>query len=118
MLLIVVMAGCTKPIVHEEALPQPTPREKASDQLTREGRQLLNEGKLDNAIRLFEQAVGIDPNNGQCYFYLAQAWLQKGIYSEAREFNDLARIYLNDDRHWMTRVQEQADQIKRLEQSD
>lgn len=117
-LFIVVLSGCTKPLIHEETPSQPTPREKASVQLTREGRQLLDEDKLDNAIRLFEQAIGIDPNNGQCYYYLARAWLQKGIYSEAKEFNSLAQIYLKDDASWRSRVEKQADQIKRLGPSD
>ena len=71
---------------------------KASLQLTQEGKQRLDEGNPDNAIRLLEQAFGPNPNNGQSYFYLARAWLKKGVYSEASEFNRLARIYLKNDR--------------------
>ncbi len=112
-LLIIVLSGCTKQIAHEE-LRQPSPREKASVQLTQKGKQLLNEGKPDNAIRLLEQAIGLNPNNGQCYFYLSQAWLRKGIYSEAKEFNRLAEIYLKDDKNWMIRLEKQANQIERM----
>jgi Tfp pilus assembly protein PilF len=91
-----------------------TPRGNASLQLTQEGTELLNAGKPDNAIRLFEQAIGLDANNGQCYYYMAQAWLVKGVQSEAREFNSLARDYLKDDADWTNRVDRQAYQIERL----
>ena len=113
-LIIVWVSGCTTQIAHKETR-QPSPREKASIQLTQEGKQLLDEGKADNAIRLFEQAIGLNPNNGQSYYYLAQAWLGKGVFSEAKEFNNLAQIYLQNDKQWMMRVEKQADQIKRLE---
>jgi tetratricopeptide (TPR) repeat protein len=113
-LFVVWVSGCATPIAHKETR-QPGPREKASMQLTQEGKQLLDEGKTDNAIRLLEQAIGLNPNNGQSYYYLAQAWLEKGIFSEAKEFNDLAQIYLQDDKKWMIRVEKQADRIERLE---
>lgn len=113
-LFIVWVSGCATQIAHKETR-QPSPREKASIQLTREGKQLLDEGKTDNAIRLLEQAISLNPNNGQSYYYLAQAWLEKGMYLEAKEFNNLAQIYLQDDKKWMIRLEKQADQIKRLE---
>jgi cytochrome c-type biogenesis protein CcmH/NrfG len=112
-IFVLVAAGCAKQTVHKETRP-PNAREKASIQLTREGRQLLNDGKTDNAIRLLEKAIGLDPDNGPSYYYLAQAWMKKGIFSEAKEFNDLAKIYLQDDKQWMTRVEKQANQIERL----
>ena len=101
--------------IAQEETRQPSPREKASIQLTREGRQLLSEGKTDHAIRQLEQAIGLNPNNGQSYYYLAQAWLEKGNFSEAKEFNHLAQIYLQDDKSWMSRVETQANQIETLE---
>ena len=94
----------------------PSPREKASYQLTEEGKQRLDEGSPDNAIRLLEQAVGLNPNNGQSYFYLAQAWLKKGVYSEAKEFNRLAHIYLKNEKEWKRRLERQAIQIERIGQ--
>ena len=111
---MLVISGCTKQTVHQETQP-PSPREKASIRLTREGRQLLNGGQTDNAIRLLEKAIGLNPSNGQSYYYLAQAWMKKGIYSEAKEFNNLAQIYLQDDKKWMSRVEKQSNQIERLE---
>jgi tetratricopeptide (TPR) repeat protein len=105
-----LLFGCSMPVAHKETRPS-TPREDASTQLTQEGRQLLQAGHHDNAIRLLEQAVGLNPNNGQSYYYLAQAWLEKGVFPEAREFNSLARTYLKDDPQWLMRVEKQANQI-------
>ena len=113
-LAIVLFSGCVKQIAREETR-QRSPREKASLQLTEEGRQLLAEDKPDHAIRLLEQAISLDPDNGQCYYYLAEAWLQKGNSSEARQFNSLAKNYLKKDKDWKTLVANQADKIAGLE---
>ena len=93
----------------------PSPREEASARLTQDGKALLQAGKYDNAIRLLEKAIGLNPNNGQSYYYLAQTWMKKGKFSEAKEFNSLARTYLKDDPDWINRVEKQANQISRLE---
>jgi Tfp pilus assembly protein PilF len=113
-LAIVLFSGCVKQIAREETR-QRSPREKASLQLTEEGRQLLAQDKPDQAIRLLEQAISLNPDNGRCYYYLAEAWLQKGNFSEARQFNNLAKNYLKKDKDWKTRVANQADKIAALE---
>ena len=111
---VVLFSGCVKQIAREETRQQ-GPREKASFQLTEEGRQLLAEDKPDQAIRLLEQAISLNPDNGQCYYYLAEAWLQKGNASQAKQFNSLAKSYLNKNKEWKTRLANQADKIARLE---
>lgn len=111
---MLLFSGCGAPLAHNTA-PPPSPREDASARLTQEGRQLLQSGNYDNAIRLLEQAVGLDPNNGQSYYYLAQAWLEKGVLAEAKEFNSLARTYLQHDKEWLNRVEMQANRIAGLE---
>ncbi len=113
-LAVVLFSGCVKQIAREETRQQ-DPREKASFQLTEEGRQLLEEDKPDQAIRLLEQAISLNPDNGQCYYYLAEAWLQKGNFSQASQFNSLAKNYLEKDKDWETLVAKQADQIADLE---
>ena len=113
-LFVILFSGCTKQIAYKETRPS-SPREEASIQLTHEGIQRLQEGNFDRAIRLLEQAIGLNPNNGQSYYYLAQAWLEKGMFSEAKEFNSLAHIYLKDDMNWSNRLEKQANQISRLE---
>jgi Tfp pilus assembly protein PilF len=111
---MVLFSGCVKQIARE-ASRQQSPREKASLQLTAEGRQLLAEDKPDQAIRSLEQALSLNPDNGLCYYYLAEAWLQKGNFSEARQFNRLAKTYLNENKSWNARVANQAEKIAVLE---
>ena len=113
-LAVVLFSGCVKQITQEQPRPR-SPREKASLQLTEEGRQLLAEDKPDQAIRLLEQAISLNPDNGRCYYYLAEAWLQKGNPLEARQFNSLANNYLKKDKGWKTLVANQADKITLLE---
>jgi tetratricopeptide (TPR) repeat protein len=112
-LVILVLSGCA-PQFQTQRGRALTPRESAAMQLTQEGKDLLEAGKPDNALRLFEQAIGLNPNDGQCYYYIAQAWLEKGAQAEAREFNSLARDYLKDDVKWTKRVIKQASRIDRL----
>ena len=125
-LLAAVLAGCPKPILKEEpsveeettlpeATPEENPRVAASLQLTEQGRRLVEARQPDNAIRVLEQAVSLNPANGQNYYYLAEAWLIKGYASQAKEFNQLAEIHLKEDRGWMIRVAKQADRIAELE---
>lgn len=113
-LAVVLFSGCVRQIARQETRQQ-SPREKASLQLTEESRQLLAENKPDHAIRLLEQAINLDSDNGRCYYYLAEAWLQKGNPSEARQFNSLAKNYLNADKDWKTLVAKQAEKIAALE---
>jgi len=90
---------------------KPSPRAIASLQLTDQGRLFLESGKPDHAIRMYEQALNLDPANGQNYYYLAEAWLMKGNIAQAAEFNRLAAIYLEGDTEWMGRVMQQMDRI-------
>ena len=114
---VVVISGCVKQIAREET-QQRSPREKASLQLTEEGRQHLVADKPDHAIRSLEQAISLNPDNGRCYYYLAEAWLQKGNASQARQFNSLAENYLKKSKEWKTRLSNQADKIVRLIQNE
>ncbi len=107
-LVFLLLSGCAL-----QSITTPTPRENAAIQLTSQGRSVLAAGKPDNAIRLFERAIGLDPNYGECYYYLAEAWLAKGVLSEAREFNNLAADYLKDDPAWTERLRRQQDRIGR-----
>ena len=119
-LLILVLtsalfSGCVKQISQEQPR-QRSPRENASFQLMEEGRQHLEADKPDLAIRLLEQAISLNPDNGRCYYYLAEAWLQKGNLSQAEQFNSLAQNHLNQSSDWKNRAEKQADRIRRLEE--
>jgi tetratricopeptide (TPR) repeat protein len=131
-LLSLVFAGCVKEIPVEapvqtketippetpplpEKPPQPSPRVQASLQLTEQGRLLIEKGQADNAIRVLEQAISLNPNNGQNYYYLSEAWLMKERFSEAKEFNRLAELHLKDNEDWLRKVTKQADRIAERE---
>ena len=90
---------------------QPSPRVQASLQLTEQGRQLIEKGQTDNAIWILEQAISLNPSNGQNYYYLSEAWLLKESFEEAQEFNRLAELHLKDDEDWMRKVAQQAARI-------
>lgn len=93
---------------------RPGPRAVASLQMTEQGRVLLEQKKVDDAISVLERAVSLNPGNGQNYYYLAEAWLFKKNINQADEFNYLAGIYLEGDLKWMSRVEEQKKKIKNI----
>ncbi len=95
---------------------RPSPRALASLKLTDQGRRLIDAGEADNAIRVLEQAISLNPANGQNYYYLSESWLMKGFASEAREFNYLAESHLKGDKDWEKRVTRQAERILKLEE--
>ena len=131
-LAAIAIAGCLKqipvgePVETEKTVtpdrpeipgkpPEPTPRVQASLKLTEQGRQLLNAGKPDSAIRLLEQAISLNPANGKNYYYLSDAWLMKGNITEAREFNRLAEFHLKAESEWSGRVSAQSARIAKME---
>ena len=65
---------------------------------------------------MLEQAVSIDPTNGQNYYYLSEAWLAKGKENvgQAQEFNRLAGRYLASDEAWMEKVNDQKAYIEKI----
>jgi len=128
-LLVASLTACPKPILKEapseeagsttaEGAATENPRVVASLQLTDQGRRLLEDRQPDKAIRLLEQAVSLNPLNGQNYYYLSEAWLMKGAIEQAKEFNQLAGIHLKADSEWMIRVEHQADRIVELEKKN
>jgi len=91
----------------------PSPQELASLHLTDQARNLLESGRTDQAIALLERAVSLNPNNGENYYYLAEAWLRKNNIDQATEFNLLAEDYLGSDSRWAGKLLEQRDRIQR-----
>lgn len=100
--------GEDAPVVAEP----PSPRALAALELTEQGRMMIEKDHTDAAIRVLERAVNLYPRNGQNYFYLAEAWLQKGNLPQAKEFHRLAGIYLADDTAWVSRLRIQELKIK------
>ena len=96
----------------EEDIQPPSPRDLASQNLMDQAVKYLDDDMPDESIRNLERAVTISPGRGENYYYLAEAWYMKGNYSQAREYNSLAAIYLKDDSKWMNLVEEQKRRIE------
>lgn len=64
-----------------------SPPGKANDaaELVKQGRALGNEGKLDEALALYQQALQQDPNSYQAEMAMGMALDLKGQYAEARQ---------------------------------
>ena len=91
--------------------PAPTPQQIAARQLTEEGRKLLAADRPDDAITVLERALSLDAENGRNYYFLGEAWLRKGNFEQAREFNRLAELYLRANPAWLKSVARQRGQI-------
>jgi predicted Zn-dependent protease len=80
--------------------------------LTEQAQALIESKAPDQAIRILEKAIAIDPTNGYNYYFLAEAWLMKGDRKQALEFNQLAGIYLKKDAESILKVKRQKARIK------
>ena len=86
----------------------------ASANLVDQGKDYLDKGKPDPALRAFERALSLYSGNGETYYYMAEAWMMKKNKHQALEFNRLAGMYLSGDYLWSDKVTEQQKRIKRL----
>ena len=92
---------------------EPDPRTLAALRLTDQAKRSLDARKPDQAIRILERAVNLDPNNGRNFYLLAEAWLMKGVVEQAREFNRLAGMYLSgEEPSWEKKVKRQKERIE------
>jgi len=90
------------------------PRAQASLRFTEQGRTLLQSGRPDDAISLFERGINLNPANGLNYYYLSEALIIKGQLEQAVEFNELAALYLEQSPQWQLRVQKQKARIAKI----
>lgn len=112
------------PAERQAPSPDTVPPEAVQDELSRraqvaaaltdQGRQLLETGRVDQAIRIFEQALSQSAYYGPGYYYLAESWLQKDNGTQARVFHEQAALYLNGQSAWRERLNRQQ---KRIEQT-
>lgn len=108
-----------KPIVKNRLPANPTPKPTASTRtvallsLVDQGKAHLKQSRPDEAIRVLERAVNINPQRGESYYYLSQAWLMKENSSQAMEYNSLAGNYLSNDPQWAGLVKTQRQKIAR-----
>lgn len=88
---------------------------QAAAALVSQGRQYLRRGDADAAIRVLERSVALDSNQGENYYYLAEAWLMKQNARQAREFNRLAEMHLVRDPNWQVKIARQRDRIEEFD---
>ena len=88
------------------------PRAQASLDITEQGRQLLLGGQVDEAISVLERATGLNPNNGEAYYWLAEAWLKKKNPSQAMENHHQAWLRLRGQGAWNDRLRKQRLRIQ------
>ena len=87
-------------------------RRTAAEQLIEQGRQELKKNRSDEAMRSFERAIQIHPNGCVPYYYMAEAWLQKGDLRRALQFNQLALNRAEQDPYWKNRIRDQKRKLK------
>ncbi len=124
--LLALMTGCAPvrrpPVATVPEPPAPTApipksqmpvdsRLNASLQLTNQGRILLQQKRFDDAIRTLEQAISLYPQNGESYYYMAEAWIAKSSFRQAGEFNRLAKMYLKNP-GWALQIDQQRSAIE------
>jgi Tfp pilus assembly protein PilF len=88
----------------------------ASLQLTNQGRELLQDNRIDDAVSTLERSINLDPNNAESYYYLAEAWLLKGNLSQAQQFNRLAALYSRNNPSLTVLVNQQTELISKYQQ--
>jgi tetratricopeptide (TPR) repeat protein len=110
----------SKPLPSRKEKPADPPVDKKSPMalaalnFSEQGQAYLKDKKPDEAIRVLERAVNLNPRNGENYYYLAEAWIMKGNAVQAKEFNHLAEMYIKTDPEWRGRVQSQKERIDKL----
>jgi tetratricopeptide (TPR) repeat protein len=88
-----------------------TGQQEASLQLTDEGRQLLAEGRFDEAASVFQKAISLYPNNPYAYYYLGQSRYLRKDYARSLAPLRQAELYLSGDSVWLARVYALRGQI-------
>ncbi len=77
-----------------EAAEPAAPQHFASMHLVDQAGAALNEGRVEDAISMYEQAVQVDVYNGEAFFGLARAWHAQGTQRKALEFARRAEMLL------------------------
>jgi Tfp pilus assembly protein PilF len=85
----------------------------AAEELIEQGKKDLRNRRTDAAMRSFERSIQLHPDGWVPYYYMAEAWMQKGDLTRARQFNRLARTYADQNPYWKRRIRDQAQQLKR-----
>ncbi len=81
----------------EDAAERATPQHYASMHLVDQAKLALNQGRNEDAISMYEQAVQVDVYNGEAFLGLARAWFAQGASRKSLEFAKRAEMLLQED---------------------
>lgn len=111
---LVALAALFVPGCRMAPVPPPRPphaRQQAALHLSRRAQDFLHQQRYDEAIRLLEKAITLEPRSGDHYFMLAEAWMGKGIPDQARHYHALAVRYLDGQPQWQSALDAQSARI-------
>jgi tetratricopeptide (TPR) repeat protein len=69
-----------------------------------EGKISLGQKRFDEATEKFQEAVNIDPRNGEAFYYLALVKYEKGEYDQVMNFLTKAEALLKNDSKWASEI--------------
>ncbi|OGQ26180.1 MAG: hypothetical protein A3F89_07160 [Deltaproteobacteria bacterium RIFCSPLOWO2_12_FULL_50_11] len=101
-----------KPPVVES--PRPGPEREASNHLLDEGKKYLDFGMYNQAAYSFQEAISIDPNNGEAFYYLASTKYREGEYGRVPSLLDRASLLLQGNEEWGKKIQELKDSLREV----
>lgn len=119
LVFITTLIGCAKEGVHKPTGRQPqkppqstqapgrtvnAPQRNASQALVDKALVEYHAGELDAAMRLLQDAITIDSQNGAAYYYAAQVCLDNDNAAEATGFLDKAEVLFADDEAWLEKI--------------
>jgi tetratricopeptide (TPR) repeat protein len=82
-----------------------TAQNVASQKLVRDGLVLLDQKNYELAAVRFQDAINVDPRNGEAYYYLALADFYLEQYDESIGLLDKAKALLQNDDRWLERIE-------------
>lgn len=86
-------------------------QERASFQMTEEGRGHLNAGRIEEAASLFQKAISLFPKNPYAYYYLGRSRYLGQDYARALPALDRAELFLSRDPAWLSKVSTLRGQV-------
>lgn len=82
-----------------------TPQNIAAQKLIRDGQMYLDQKNYELAAVRFQDAINVDPRNGEAYYYLALSDFYLELYDEAVGLLDKAKALLQYDERWVERIE-------------
>lgn len=127
MVLIFFATSCAKEGVHKPTGRQPqkppqstqapkrtvnAPQRNASQALVEKALAEYRAGELDAAMSLLQDAITIDGQNGEAYYYAAKVCLDNANTTEAKGFLDKAEVLFADDDAWQEKIAQLRNSIE------